>query len=113
MPQVPVASVAEIVMGVEGIQLVDVRRPAEYANGHAAGAINLPLDRLSRDLAELDNSKPTYVICQSGYRSSLASSILESAGFDSVQNVTGGTQAWIAAELPVETTASVCQASRN
>ncbi len=113
IPQVPVASVAEIVMGVEGIQLVDVRRPAEYANGHAAGAVNLPLDRLSRDLTGLDKSKPTYVICQSGYRSSLASGILERAGFESVQNVTGGTQAWIAGELPVETTASACQASRN
>ncbi|HBR57148.1 MAG TPA: MBL fold metallo-hydrolase, partial [Blastocatellia bacterium] len=43
------------------------------------------------------------VICQSGYRSSIAASMLESAGFANVFNVTGGTAAWIASGLPVET----------
>jgi glyoxylase-like metal-dependent hydrolase (beta-lactamase superfamily II) len=91
-----------------GIQFVDVRRPAEYANGHAAGALNIPLDRLEREVDRLDPSVPTYVICQSGYRSSLGTSILENAGFKEIYNVSGGTQAWLSAGLESEVTATAC-----
>lgn len=77
------------------IQFVDVRRAAEHANGHAVQTINIPLDKLPKELDSLDPGKPTYVICQSGYRSSLGTSILENAGFVDVYNVSGGTSAWI------------------
>jgi rhodanese-related sulfurtransferase len=50
----------------------------------------------------LDPSKPTAVICAGGYRSSAATSILESQGFSNLLNVTGGTSAWINAGYPVE-----------
>jgi hypothetical protein len=43
----------------------------------------------------LNPDKPTYVICQSGYRSSLGTSVLENAGFKEIYNVTGGTKAWM------------------
>lgn len=95
----------------EGTQFVDVRRPAEFANGHAAGAINLPLDRLAREIDQLNPELPTYVICQGGYRSSLGTSVLENAGFNEIYNVTGGTKAWIDAELPTEASASACAAT--
>jgi hydroxyacylglutathione hydrolase len=95
----------------EGSQFVDVRQPGEYGSGHAHGAINLPLNTLSKNIDQLDPSKPTFVICQSGYRSSLATSLLENAGFKSVCNVAGGTSAWIAADLP--TTKSSCPALRE
>ena len=91
-----------------GVQLIDVRRPAEHASGHAAGALNLPLDRLERELDRLDPSLPTYVICQSGYRSSLGASVLENAGFERILNVTGGTQAWLNAGLESEISATAC-----
>ncbi|MDM7923356.1 MAG: rhodanese-like domain-containing protein [Pyrinomonadaceae bacterium] len=94
-------------------QFVDVRRPAEHANGHAAGTVNLPLDRLSREIDQLDPGVPTYVICQSGYRSSLGTSILENAGFREIYNVTGGTKAWLDAELPTEVSATACASSRG
>jgi hydroxyacylglutathione hydrolase len=90
------------------VQFVDVRRPAEHANGHAVGTINLPLDRLSREIDKLNPDLPTYVICQSGYRSSLGASILENAGFRSLFNVTGGTKAWIDAELETDVLATAC-----
>lgn len=90
----------------DDIQFVDVRRPAEHAAGHAAKAVNIPLNRLSREVDRLDPDKPTYVICQGGYRSSLGTSILENAGFDHVYNVTGGTKAWLDAGLPSEETAA-------
>jgi hydroxyacylglutathione hydrolase len=83
-------------------QLVDVRQPGEYDSGHAAPAINLPLNSLPTNIDKLDPEKPTYVICQTGYRSSLASSMLENAGFKSVHNVAGGTKAWIESGLQTE-----------
>ena len=89
---------------VDEIQIVDVRRTGEHVAGHACGSINLPLDRLAKEVDRLDPEKPTYVICQSGYRSSIGTSILENAGFRSVYNVAGGTAAWIAAGLKTETT---------
>ncbi len=92
----------------DGVQFVDVRRLAEYAAGHAAGTLNLPLDRLAREIDQLNPELPTYVICQSGYRSSLGSSILENAGFTTIYNVTGGTKAWIEADLPTDVLATAC-----
>ena len=83
-------------------QLVDVRQPGEYTAAHATGAINLPLNTLPDNIERLDPAKTTYVICQSGYRSSLATSLLENAGFESLHNVAGGTTAWIEAGLPIE-----------
>ena len=90
----------------DNIQFVDVRRPAEHAAGHAAKTMNIPLDKLSREIDRLDPDKPTYIICQGGYRSSLGTSILENAGFKQVYNTTGGTKAWLDAGLPSEETAA-------
>jgi hydroxyacylglutathione hydrolase len=87
-------------------QFVDVRRPMEHAGGHAPGTINLPLNQLSEEIEKLDPSRPTYVICQGGYRSSIGTSILENAGFKEIYNVTGGTAAWIKSGLATETTES-------
>lgn len=109
--QVPVSSVAQLVAGDSEVQFVDVRRAAEHANGHADGAVNIPLDRLSRELDQLDPDVPTYVICQSGYRSSLGTSILENAGFTNVYNVSGGTKAWLDSGLPSNEGAPACQAT--
>ncbi|MGI8670333.1 MAG: rhodanese-like domain-containing protein [Aridibacter sp.] len=77
------------------IQFVDVRRTAEHAGGHAPQTTNLPLNNLAKETDKLDPDKPTYVICQSGYRSSIGTSILENAGIRKIYNVTGGTKAWI------------------
>ncbi len=88
------------------IQFVDVRRPAEHANGHAVQTINLPLNDLAKEIDKLDPDKPTYVICQSGYRSSIGTSILENAGIKKVYNVTGGTSAWVEAGFETEVSAT-------
>jgi hydroxyacylglutathione hydrolase len=109
--QVPVEKVAELANTEKDLQFVDVRRPAEHANGHAVRTLNISLDKLSRELDRLDPKEPTYVICQSGYRSSLATSILENAGFAKVYNVTGGTQAWQQAGLETEVLATACAGS--
>ncbi len=89
-------------------QFVDVRNSAEHANGHAKNTINLPLPTLSREIDRLDPEKPTYVLCQGGYRSSLGTSIMENAGFKEIYNVTGGTKAWMDAGLETEVSAIAC-----
>lgn len=95
----------------DGIQLIDVRRVGEYAAGHALSAVNVPLDKLPNEVDKLDPAKPTYVICQSGYRSSLGTSILENAGFEKIYNVAGGTSAWIGAGLETNVMPSTCAVS--
>ena len=108
--QISVAGVKERL--TDDIQFVDVRRPAEHAAGHAPQTINLPLDSLVKELDKLDPEKPTYVLCQSGYRSSIGTSILENAGFAKVYNVTGGTAAWIEAGFETEISATACANSK-
>jgi phage shock protein E len=73
----------------EGAFLVDVRTPGEFAEGSAKGAVNIPLDNLSRQLDKFKNKKNIIVFCRSGARSGQAKSILESNGFTNVIN--GGT----------------------
>lgn len=102
--QVPVGKVNERLN--EEVQFVDVRRPAEHAAGHAMQTINIPLDKLPKDFDRLDPWIPTYVICQSGYRSSLGTSILENAGFKKLYNISGGTKAWMDAGLETEISAT-------
>jgi len=104
--QVSVVDVSKMLS--DDVQFVDVRRVAEYRSGHAVTAINLPLDKLPNEIERLDPEKPTYVICQSGYRSSLGTSMLENAGFRSLHNVVGGTAAWIAAGLDIASEETAC-----
>ena len=87
------------------LQIVDVRRPTEYSNGHVPRAMNAPLSSLDRtiDQLPLHKDKPTAVICAGGYRSSAAASLLQQQGFTNLINVAGGTGAWINAGYPVET----------
>ncbi len=109
--QVPVEEVAELAKTEKSFQFVDVRRPAEHANGRAVRTVNIPLDKLPTEFERLDPEAPTYVICQGGYRSSLGASILENAGFKKIYNVTGGTAAWQAAGLETEVSATACATS--
>lgn len=66
--------------------LVDVRTPAEFAEGSVKGAVNIPLDILSSELSRFKNKDSIIVFCRSGSRSAMAKSILESSGFTKVVN---------------------------
>jgi hydroxyacylglutathione hydrolase len=79
---------------VPGLQIVDVRNPGEWEGGVIAGAVTMPLPRLTSRLSELDPTLPTVVYCASGYRSSIAASVLAAAGFDDVSDLLGGYEAW-------------------
>lgn len=70
----------------DGAQVVDVRGPGEYAGGHAAGSINIPLHELDQRARELDASRWVIVCCASGTRSALARRKLRALGFERVLN---------------------------
>lgn len=84
------------------LQLLDVRSPDEWEAGHIPHARHVFLGELPERLKELNRSKQTAVYCDSGYRASLAASLLKKAGFRSVCNVPGSWQAWKEAGFPVE-----------
>jgi hydroxyacylglutathione hydrolase len=101
--QVTVAQLKEQ-MANGDLQIVDVRRPAEYVDGHVPRALNAPLANLDKSLGPLplEKDKLTAVICAGGYRSSAAASLLQKEGFSNLINVSGGTGAWINAGYPTE-----------
>jgi glyoxylase-like metal-dependent hydrolase (beta-lactamase superfamily II)/rhodanese-related sulfurtransferase len=101
--QVSVAELNERLAN-DDMQVVDVRRPAEYVNGHVPHALNAPLASLDKSLGplNLEKDKLTAVICAGGYRSSAAASMLQKQGFSNLLNVAGGTGAWVNAGYPVD-----------
>jgi rhodanese-related sulfurtransferase len=69
----------------QGIKVVDVRTPREYAAGHVPGALNIPYDEIGLRHAEIGPpSTPVMVYCHSGRRSGLAGETLRSKGFTRV-----------------------------
>ena len=72
--------------------VVDVRRPAEFADGHVKDAINLPLDDLTdpANMANIEEEQNLYVHCAGGYRSIIASSLLKRQGIHNIRNILGG-----------------------
>ena len=109
VPQIAVGELKERLGKADGLQVVDVRRPGEYAAGHVPGAASRPLDRLESEVRSLDAARPTAVICAGGYRSSAATSLLRRHGFRDLLNVIGGTSAWVAAGYEVERPAPVAR----
>jgi len=82
------------------LQVVDVRNPSEQEAGVVPGAVSIPLARLLDRQGELDPTAPTVAYCAGGYRSSIAASLLRTAGFRLVADLQGGYDAWAHAGLP-------------
>jgi rhodanese-related sulfurtransferase len=82
-----------------GDTVIDVRSPDEYALGHIAGAINVPIDTLPTGADALP-AGPVLTACGSGGRAGRAADLLDLAGRTAF-TIAGGTKAWQAAGLPV------------
>jgi glyoxylase-like metal-dependent hydrolase (beta-lactamase superfamily II)/rhodanese-related sulfurtransferase len=81
--------------------VLDVREPSEVGTGGIDGSVHIPLGQLPKRLNELDREKLVVVHCKSGYRSSIATSLLKREGFAEVANLIGGFDAWQSAEAAV------------
>lgn len=79
----------------EEVQLVDVRTPAEFAEGHIPGAVNMDVNGAEFDtqIATLDAERPVALYCRSGRRSKLAADKVAKAGFEVVE-LDGGILSW-------------------
>jgi hydroxyacylglutathione hydrolase len=77
------------------IQILDVRRETEWSGGHLPDAQLWPLDKFNGQLPAFRKTTPIVVHCKGGYRSMIACSLLERAGFMEVVNLAGGYDAWI------------------
>ncbi|SMP73567.1 MBL fold metallo-hydrolase [Desulfonatronum lacustre] len=95
-------TVHEVQAAGKELQILDVRAPAEWKDGHIPNARHVFLGELREHLGALDKDKPTAVYCDSGYRASIATSILQQHGFGNVCNIPGSWQAWKNAGFPVE-----------
>ena len=101
----PIDQISDIVTNPpEGLVILDIRTPEEFAAGHIAGAINIDYyaSDFEQRLGVLDLDVPYVMYCNSGNRSSNTLPLMDSIGFSEVYELDGGIQAWLGAELPVE-----------
>jgi rhodanese-related sulfurtransferase len=85
----------------DAVELVDVREPYEYAEGHVPGARLAPLGTVPALLGDLPRDAPVYLLCAVGARSARAAAWLAEQGVDAV-NVEGGTADWAGAGYPLD-----------
>lgn len=98
-------SFAEKIQETPNGTIVDVRTPVEFSSGHLENALNYDWNgsEFNQQIATLDKSKPVFVYCLSGGRSSAAADKMRSAGFKEVYELEGGIMQWRSEDLP-ETT---------
>lgn len=99
LPEIGVQSLHQRV-GRDRLRVLDVRREPEWHAGHIEHAEWWPLDNFKVSPPEIDRNAPVAVHCKSGYRSLIACSLLQRAGFQNVTNVIGGFDAWQKENLP-------------
>lgn len=83
--------------------VIDVCEPGEFAQGHIAGARNVPLARLEAELPSVVKNKntPVILVCQAGSRSGRAVAVARKLGYEQAQSLAGGLKSWQAANMPV------------
>jgi hydroxyacylglutathione hydrolase len=109
LKQVPQITAQDLDSRLHGgtLHVLDVRREAEWEGGHIEGAEWYPLDRFKASLPQIEKNQALAVHCKSGYRSIIACSLLQRAGYDNIVNLIGGFDAWEQAKLPAEKGATV------
>ena len=82
--------------------VVDVRKKSEFKNGHIKNSLNIPLDKLNKNINKTSINGEFYIHCAGGYRSMIASSILKRKGIHKMTDVIGGFSAIKSAQIPIE-----------
>lgn len=104
--QMPVQELDEN-LDKQDLTILDVRSDQEFLDGAVPGAQHIYLPHLEENMSQLDHTKTVATYCGSGYRASIAASLLQKHGFASVANIPGSWGAWQSSDLPVEQPASV------
>jgi glyoxylase-like metal-dependent hydrolase (beta-lactamase superfamily II)/rhodanese-related sulfurtransferase len=100
--RVTAAELAERLGAAEAPAVLDVRNDGEHRTKRIAGSLNIPLSKLEARLEELPKGRRLAVHCASGYRSSIAASVLSRHGITDIEELVGGITAWEKSGLPVE-----------
>jgi rhodanese-related sulfurtransferase len=95
------AEASVLIKKQKNLQLIDVRTPGEYQDGHLASAKLIPVQEIGERLAEIDKHKPVLLYCRTGHRSGIALRILQDSGYTQAKHMAGGINAWKSAGLPV------------
>jgi rhodanese-related sulfurtransferase len=77
---------------IDNVQLIDVRTPEEFKEGHIKGAINIDFysEEFESEFNKLDKEQPVYLYCRSGYRSNESAIKLSKMGFKEIYDLEGG-----------------------
>lgn len=94
-------SVHEIEQLTPHALIIDVRSKSEWEKGHISNARHIMLGNLRSNLAAIPRDRPLITVCGTGYRSSIAASLLAHHGFSHVSSMAGGMTAWWQQELPI------------
>jgi hydroxyacylglutathione hydrolase len=124
LAQISANELQSLLANDDGIQVVDVRRATEWDDGHILQANLKPLSQFAKVLGsdsdarrkvlgDLDPARPVVVHCKGGYRSAIAASVLQRAGFPTVVNMIGGIDAWQALKLPTEKKSAPTEAASS
>lgn len=96
----------------DSITVIDVREPAEYAEGHLPGAVNIPRGVLEFKVGEhpalTERDRPLLIYCKTGGRGALAAQALSRMGFSRVINLAVGFDGWAGSGMPTEKDPAVC-----
>ena len=105
----PTSEFSEKIKAIPTAPIVDVRTPEEFSKGHLPNAKNIDWrgNDFDKQVASLDKTKPIFVYCLSGGRSSSAASAMRASGFKEVYELDGGIMKWRGANLPETTVNSV------
>lgn len=98
---IEVAELEELYLKNKDLGILDVRKPGEWSAEHIDGAKHFPLDFLNHHMSDIDREKTYYLHCRSGYRSTIAASILKARGFDKLVNVHGTFEEIVKSKIPV------------
>jgi rhodanese-related sulfurtransferase len=101
---IPVEEFSKKLTELKDVQLVDVRTPEEYQEGHLKNSVNYNLNGsdFENQLNKLDKNKPVMVYCLGGGRSAEAAEMMKEKGFTQVYNMQGGIMKWNAANMPID-----------
>lgn len=102
VPQIPVTHLKELALTAHNLTILDVRGPDEWESGHIPGAEHHFVADMRDRITGLDRNARYVTYCASGYRASLASSLMKARGFSDVSNVPGSFKAWREAGFEIE-----------